>query len=390
MRLNSIYQRLGSYFAVQKSDFRVRRSMKNGETMLSYAPSSLNLLMIDKCNSGCIMCGHDYKSCGTADALTLEKMKRIYGHLDMTQLVEVIYGGGGEPFLNPDLVDIAEYTRRKCPCIQHTVISNMIAPCERSRLQRLLDARVHFLVSVNAASRESFTTVAGVDAFDVVRENIHNLVQLRSESGAGVNISISLILMQQNVNDLDSFVQLAHELGVDGVKIVYVRIYPELYRQKGDGTVQILPEDSMFFDQQRCDQAILQAEKLAGRLGVGFEHQPLFQCSKKTGRYCMEPWRALYIGFNGELYPCAASEIMFMHKVGSGQYKSGNILQNHYQEIWNNPFWQALRKTNAQKNRQEIIPECLCCGSSIDWNGVAEESSHIMNWMQAEQSDLSI
>jgi len=390
MKLKFFYSRLGAYIKVQKANIRVRRSIKNGETSLSYAPSSLNLLMIDKCNSGCIMCGHDYKSCGTADALTLDKIKKIYSHLDLKQLVEVIYGGGGEPFLNTDLVDIAAYTREKCPFIQHTVISNMISPCESSKIQRLLDARVHFLISVNAASRGSFETVAGVDAFPVVEENIKKLVALRRKSKADVQISISLILMKQNVNDLDSFVQLAHDLGVDGVKIVYVRIYPEQYRQKGDGTVQISPDDSMFFDQQKRDAAIEQAGKLAVKLGVSFEHPPFFRCSKRTSRYCMEPWRALYIGFNGELYPCAASEIMFMHKVESGQYRSGNILHSHYREIWNNPFWQALRKTNTLKNRQESISECLCCGSSIDWNGVAEKSSHIMDWQQAEQSDLSI
>lgn len=390
MSFKNFYSRLGSYLSLQKSNFRVRRSIKKGETALSYAPSSLNLLMIDKCNAGCIMCGHDYKSCGSADALSLEKIKSIYSHLDLKQLVEVIYGGGGEPFLNPDLVDIARYTRECCPMVQHTVISNMIAPCESSRLQRLLDARVHFLISVNAASRDTFKTVGGVDAFDTVTANIKKLVELRKKSKINVGISISLILMKQNVDELSRFVQLAKELGVDGVKIVYVRIYPDQYRRKGDGSVQIAPEDSMYFEQDKNDRAIEAAKRMAEEVGVVFEHQPLFKCSRKSTRYCTEPWRSLYIGFNGELYPCAASEIMFMHKVESGQYSSGNILQSHYKEIWNNPFWQALRKTNALQDKKEIIPECLCCGSSIDWNGVAEESSHIMNWDQAERSDLTI
>jgi len=390
MKLKNVYSRLGAFVRLQRSNSCVRRSIKKGETFLSYAPCSLNLLMIDKCNSGCIMCGHDYKSCGTADALTLDKIKKIYGNLELKQLVEVIYGGGGEPFLNPDLIDIACYTREKCPFIQHTVISNMVASCESSKLQSLLNARVHFLISVNAATKESFAKVAGVDAFNIVKENIQKLVALRKNCKADIGISISLILMKQNVDDLDAFVRLAKELGVDGVKVVYVRIYPEQYRKKGDGTVQISPEDSMFFDQEKCDQMIEHAEKLAGQLGVEFERQPLFKCSIQSTRYCMEPWRSLYIGFNGELYPCAASEIMFVNKVESDRYSSGNILQNHYKKIWNNSFWQALRKTNALHDREEIISECLCCGSSIDWDGVAEKSSHIMNWDQAEQSNLSI
>ena len=36
----------------------------------------------------------------------------------------------------------------------------------------MLDARVHFLISVNAATKESFAGVAGIDAFSTVKENI--------------------------------------------------------------------------------------------------------------------------------------------------------------------------------------------------------------------------
>lgn len=81
---------------------------------------------------------------------------------------------------------------------------------------------------------------------------------------------------------------------------------------------------------------------------------------------------------------------MFMHKVYYGQYNSGNILKQPIEEIWNNPFWRALRKTNTLKNRVEIIPECLCCGMSIDWCGVKAKKSHIMDWRVAKKFDLRI
>lgn len=370
---------------------RARKSSFKGETVLKYAPSSLNLLMVDKCNSGCIMCGHDYKSCGTSAALSLEKLKVIYGKLDMGQLVEVVYGGGGEPFLNSELAEMAEYTRSICPVVQHTVISNMVSPCKASVLEKMLKSRVHFLISVNAASPEKYMEVAGVNAFAQVCENIKHLVSLNNKLGSNVGISISIILMRQNIDELSEFVRLAKRLGVDGVKAVYVRIYPEKYRQKGDGTILIHPEDSLYFHQEQSNSRIQQAVKLAKELDVRFEHQPLFGCTRvKKERDCLEPWRSLYIGFNGELYPCAASEILFMHKVASGKYNSGNILVESLEEIWNNPYWQALRKTNCHQGREEIMPECLCCGSSIEWWGVDEKASHIMDWSQAEKSNLSV
>ncbi len=388
--MKAMKSRIQSFIRLKKTEARVSSSRKRGDTELTYTPSSLNLLMIDRCNSGCIMCGQDYKSCGSSAALTLDKIKIIYNKLDMDQLVEVVYGGGGEPFLNPELAEIAEYTRDQCPAVQHTVISNMVAPCKESVLVKLVKSRVHFLVSVNAASTDVFNLVAGVDAFDLVLQNIKKIVSLRKQYKSNIGISISIILMKQNIAELPEFVRLAKELGVDGVKAVYVRVYPDKYRRKADGSMPMLPQDSLYFHQDESNDIIRKAETVAAELGVSLEHQPLFSCSQTKERDCLEPWRSLYIGFNGELYPCAASEIMFMHKVESGQYRSGNILTQSLDEIWNNPFWQALRKTNAGKNRDEIISECLCCGSSVDWWGVDVENAHVMDWSEAEDSDLSI
>lgn len=269
-------------------------------------------------------------------------------------------------FYNHELAEIAEYTRQQCPAVQHTVISNMVAPCNENVLIKMIKNRVHFLVSVNAASSEVFRKVAGVDAFDLVLQNINKIVSLRDKYKSGIGISISIILMKQNIGELPDFVRLAKKLGVDGVKAVYVRIYPEQYRRKDDGTVPMSVQDSLYFHQSESNRIIREAEKVAENSGVKLEHQPFFNCSQSKDRDCLEPWRSLYIGFNGELYPCAASEIMFMHKVESGKYKSGNILEQPLEDIWNNPFWQALRKTNAVRNKDEIITECLCCGSGLE------------------------
>jgi MoaA/NifB/PqqE/SkfB family radical SAM enzyme len=376
-----------SYLRLTWGRVQVSRSKNRGDVILNYAPSSLNLLMIDKCNSSCIMCGHDYKNCGSSVSLTREKIKIIYSKLDMKQLVEVVYGGGGEPFLNPELADIAEYTRKMCPPVQHTVISNMVMACDQDVITRLFKNRVHFLISVNAATSKTFKEVAGLDAFEQVCNNLRNIVALKRKMKSTAGISISIILMRQNIADLPNFIRLAKELGVDGVKAMYVRIYPDKYRQKGDGSIQIQPQDSLFFHQEESNARMREAEQVARDLQIRFEHQPIFGYSKKKERHCLEPWRSLYIGFNGELYPCAASEILFMHKVASGEYDSGNILKESLEEIWNNPFWQALRATNCQKNRDVLVPECTCCGSSIDWWGVDEIRAHIMDWTNAEKAE---
>lgn len=388
-KLNVVLTRIASLLRLKKANMRIGKAIRHGDVKLSFGPSSLNLMMIDACNSQCIMCGKDYKSNGSGDSLLFEDIKKIYGHLNMQQVVDVIYGGGGEPFLNKDLADIAAYTHRHYPVVQHTAITNFME-WKPAVVKCLLDSRVHFLISVNAASKDTFQNVSGVNSFERVVSNIKQLVTLRREMKTSVKISLSIVLMKQNIEELCDFIKLAEQLGVDEVKALYVRIYPESYRKKRNRDVFINPEDSLFFHQEEGDRVIKKAKQLAKQVGITFCHEPLFCCSKHTTRNCNEPWKSLFINFNGDVYPCPASEILFKPKIDSGQYNSGNILNQPVEEFWNNSFWQSLRKTNIRKESEEVIPECLCCGNSINWWGSRYEKAHVLDWKEAEESDLRI
>lgn len=387
--MNFFMSRTASYLRLKAAGRRIRSSIQRGEIRLAYGPSSLNLMMADTCNSQCIMCGHDYKFEGTGERLTLEKVRTIYRHLNMKQVVDVIYGGGGEPFLNPELADIAEYTRSLDPVIQHTVITNAIRGDEKT-YSRLMRSRVHFLCSINAATPETFETISGTNHFHQTLEQLRILVHLRKKIKAPVDISLSMILMRQNIDELCDFIRLAKKEGVDGVKTLYVRVYPEAYRCRSNKAIRIKSEDSLFHDQERSDLIVGQAEKLAKEMGISFDHEPLFSRSETKKRDCVEPWKSLFINFNGDAYPCPASEILFTNKINSRQYTSGNILEQPVMVFWNNPFWQALRRTNSGQEREEIVPECLCCGSTICWKGVRAREGHVLDWSLAEHSALKL
>jgi len=383
------FLRIASLCRLALASRRINLARRRGDTILSFGPSSLNLMMADTCNSQCIMCGHDYRGCGSKQALSLENIKTIYSHLNMRQVVDVIYGGGGEPFLNPELADIGEYTFRHYPVIQHTVITNMIAH-KPDVAARLLRSRVHFVISVNAASPGTFQEVSSLDCFEEVIEHIRSVVKLRSDLASRANISLSMILMKANIGELCDFIRLAVDLGVDGVKTLYVRVYPGSYRAKRNREEKIQPEDSLFYHREESDETVLKAENLAKSLHLSFEHEPLFCRSSARERDCCESWKSLFINFNGDVYPCPASEILFKRKIDSGQYGSGNVLKQDVSEFWNNSFWQALRKTNATSAHEEIVPECSCCGNSINWWGPDCQAAHVLDWDAAEESDLRI
>ena len=387
--MDSFINRFISFYRLKKSLLRANQAARGGVSCIPLWPSSLNLMMIDRCNAQCIMCGHDYHDCGSGDMLTLAKVRTIYGHLHMHELVDVIYGGGGEPFLNDDLGEIAEYTHRQDPVIQHTVITNGIA-WRPAIVEKLINNNVNFLVSLNAASPGSYYTVSGIDVFDTVCSNVHNLNELRKKNDARVHLAVSVILMRQNIHELPDFVRLADRLGADSVKAFYARIYPPAHRLRS-GNARIAQQDSLYSHQDLANRMIREAQDVAKRLKIRFDSPPLFGAHKAIPRNCLEPWRSLYIDTNGNLFPCAASEIHFKDKVERQIYRTGNILNEPIEKIWNNEFWQALRKTNFQSDAvKDIVPECGCCSMGICWHGPDVAESHLMDWSSSEKSSLQL
>ena len=380
--------RIASYLRFKQSKRRIAEAVRHGRTEIDFPPTSLNLMMADRCNSQCIMCGHDYLTCGSGEMLTLERMRTLYDHLDMKRVVDITYGGGGEPFLNPELPDIAEFTRKTYPGVRHMVISNFIAVKEET-LRRMLASGVHFLVSINAVTPETFRAVSGRDAFVSVTEGLKLLVSLRRDLNAPVEILVSFILMRRNIDELLDFVRLASDLGVDGVRLPYVRVYPESHRLRNGRPDTIGPAESLFYDQERSDRMVLAAEKEASTRGISIEHDPIFAGAEKRPRECIHPWKSLYINFNGDVYPCPASEILFKPKIDKRQYDSGNLLTQHYSAFWNNGFWRTLRRSNLKGVPTEV-PECGCCGNAICWDGPSVESAHVLDWTSAERSGLRL
>lgn len=385
----SIKQKLLFYYHLKRSQYLVDKSYRLGKTQLSFSPSSINMMMIDLCNSQCIMCGSDYKCEGSSERINLEKVKRIYSHLCVNELYEVIYGGGGEPFLNHELGDIAEYTRFVIPHVQHTVITNLVY-YNGLTVTKLLNAGANVLISCNAASESTYKEISGIHAFNQVIENIKKIIEASKRLNSDSSITLSIILMRQNIAELSQFIQMAHDLGVKRVKAMYVRIYPEHYRKKTGKNNLIAELDSLFYHKSLSNKEINNAKNLAKKLKIKFEHPPLFGQIKPPVPHCKDPWKSIFINFNGDLFPCAAGEIMFMKKVLNKKYQTGNILEKPIEEIWNNSFWQELRKTNLKKYSDKRIPECSCCGCSIEWLGPDEEHCHIMKWEDAERSNLTL
>lgn len=340
-------------------------------------PSQVHFLMIDKCNARCIMCGGDYFRSKSGRRITLETFKRMAANLRLENVASICLAGGGDPLLNPDLLDIIAYVNERYPSVAVSITTNGIALLPDLAKQLMAHAVSFINVSINAATRLTYKQIMQVDQFEQVVENARYLASHKQYRGNPASLQFSIALNDLNICELPQLVRLTYALGFNSVNAMYCRYYPKELRLKniGDETSLLGDETSLFYHQELSDFMVQKAAKAAQQLHVGFTHEPFFS-DKAPLRNCSWTESELMVGFDGEVYPCGGGELQFKHKVENGTYHFGNALTESIDQFWNNETYCNLRISSRQGNNCPI-PECRCCANL---KSPSDRGLHFMDW----------
>ena len=157
---------------------------------------------------------------------TLEKLANDARRLEV-KLVHI--SGGGEPLTHPDINSFISHLKEKK--IKVAISTNGYF------LNRLDEQVDHLRVSFNAGRKSSYERIHGrEDSFERVKLNIKEAVKFRK----GKDIGMGYVLTHENWREIDNFVQIAEEVGVD---FVHIRpaFWPENNQQIIQATKDISP-----------------------------------------------------------------------------------------------------------------------------------------------------
>ncbi len=133
-------------------------------------PRNLYIEVTNRCNSRCATCIRTFTQLEPARDLTLDEFRAI---LDQFPTVErLVLHGIGEPLLNRELAGVIRHTRQAHPSSVILFNSNAISLDEAWQME-LIDAGLdEYRISCDAATAETYVTIRGVDAFEMVVENV--------------------------------------------------------------------------------------------------------------------------------------------------------------------------------------------------------------------------
>ena len=321
-------------------------------------PRSLYLETTNRCDSKCQTCIRTFRSLEPPADLTLEQVKVITEQFSV--LERVVLHGIGEPLLNREIFEIVAYLKTRAA----TVLFNSDAiSLTATRALRLIQSGLdEYRVSLDAATRQTYRRLRGVDQFDRVVANVRRLVQLeRGRNRSAPRVSLWFTASRANLDELLAFVRLAADLGVDEV---YVQ------RLVFNGLGLATAENALHGRLQRQEQEVLdQAQELARGLGVALRASGLTtplaslkgeMSSPRPWAGCQRPWTLSYVTANGNVLPCCISPWV------ARDYQAlilGNALAEPFADIWNGERYRRFRNDFESES-----PPDPCRGCGLLWS----------------------
>lgn len=245
------------------------------------------------CNLRCVMCPwKDFRDHLRNQAVMApEVWEAVRPHLP--DIVSVDFTGGGEPLLQPRLVQWV--TEAKSAGCETGILTNALLLQEK-KAQELISAGLDWLcVSIDGADKETYERIREGSDFEKVCENLARIDRLRRQRIP--KTMINFVMMSTNVHQLDDIVRLAARLRVDQVNFKQCEVVRGAHG-KGHGLFEPTASDAV----KRHEIALARARSLAKKLGVLTTASPFTPSERPVCE--QDPRGSIFVRYDGIVAPC--------------------------------------------------------------------------------------
>jgi Fe-coproporphyrin III synthase len=198
-----------------------------------------------RCNLECLHCYADAERRRFAGELTTEEAKAMIDDLVGFNIPALLISGG-EPFVRPDILELAAYARERGLRITFSTNGTRIGTREAERLRELGVGYVGISIDGNEATHDLFRGQRGAYA-GAIRG-------IRNCRAAGLRVGIRFTATRDNIDDLPSIFNLVEREGIGRLCIYHL-----VYSGRGSG----ISSSDLSVDEKRAmmDQLYRQVDR---------------------------------------------------------------------------------------------------------------------------------
>lgn len=330
-----------------------------GSTILATRPPKILVSLVNRCTmeTHCAYCDRDR-------TIPLEKKQGFEFSTDTLDEMGEFYrrAGGigdnsrGEPFLKPDLRTMSARTDRDDKLVELVTNGQVRGMVER---HELLGKKLAVYCSIDSATREGYARYRN-EKFDRVVENLRSLCLAKKSTYNLPVVLVTFVSMRSNMHEIDPFLDLAKDIGVDGVKLRTLNRDPFLMNRRElrngywfDYSQELLTGDEM--------RALSESAKQKARSkGVDLIAETDFSpigADNKTVPICSEPWKCMQI-LNVGIVTCIFGR---NRPVAFWSERGGRPLEQFLWDVWNGEAYRRIRSELASGRIPEHCRHCHSC-----------------------------
>lgn len=234
-------------------------------------------------------------------------------------LLYLIFYFQGEPYINPDFLDMVTYARQKgiytiSSTNGHFLNSDNARRTVESGLDRLI-------ISVDGVTQEVYEQYRIGGKLETVLEGARNVVKWKKNlNSATPHLIFQFLVVRPNEDQIPAIYELAKSIGVDEVKLKTAQIY----------------------DYEQGNSLIPLNEKYAR---YAKQENGTYRLKNELLNHCWKLWHACVITWDGMVAPCCFDKDV--------AHPLGNLKEQSFAKVWQGSAYQAFR-ASLLKGRDQI------------------------------------
>jgi len=289
----------------------------NWEKVKKIYPIYVEISSSGICNHRCKFCALDYL--GYKGGLAnFDNLKKAIKDMDRGGVKSIQFGGEGEPFLHPKIIEIVKYTKSLGIDISFTTNGTFLT---EKISKSILPLVTWIKVSIDAGKPETHMKIhrPKKQDFDVIMDNLKKAVKIKKATGSNCTLGGQMLLLPDNYKEA---IILAEKLKKIGLDYLVIKPYSQ-HKMSLNREYDNIPYKKYLYLADKL-------EKLnSSKFQVIFREKTMEKLEKvRPYKICHSvPFFWAYIMANGDIYSCSSF-------LGDKRFKLGNYNEKSFKAIW--------------------------------------------------------
>ncbi|MCE3296458.1 MAG: radical protein [Crocinitomicaceae bacterium] len=288
-------------------------------------PFTLSIEPTTACNLGCPECPSGLKQfTRPTGKIDLASNKRIIEQVGK-QLFYINYYFQGEPFLNPDFLELVKEAKKHRI---YTATSTNAHFINRDKAREIVNSGLdRLIISIDGTTQETYENYRVHGKLEKVLEASRLLVEAKKELNSPTpHLIFQFLVVKPNEHQVEDVFKLADATGIDEVRLKSAQVY----------------------DYEHGNPLIPENEKYARYVR---KKDGTFRLKAETGNHCWRMWSSCVLTWDAQVVPCCFDK--------DATIRLGSVLKEDFKNIWNSKKYANFRQQIlGGRNEIEICRNC--------------------------------